>query len=290
MGRGPGIARASSRVTRPLLELDHLGYGFADASPRQAIDDITFAADGGSFVCIVGASGTGKTTLLRCVAGLLRPTSGRVMLRGELVEAVPEDVAFVFQEYGRSLFGWLTVAQNVELPLLRRRLTRADRDERVEKALGEVGLGAERARYPWQLSGGMQQRVAIARAFAYQPSLLLMDEPFGSVDAQTRADLQDLILAVWRRHGATILLVTHDIDESVYLGDRVIVLSGQPGRMEDDIVVDLPARDQIETRRSPRFVEVRADVARRIRRGPQPGASTSDGTSSPPSASPKSTR
>jgi NitT/TauT family transport system ATP-binding protein len=277
-------------VTRPLLELDHVGYRFADSSARQALDDITFAADGGSFVCIVGASGTGKTTLLRCVAGLLRPTAGRVMLRGEPVETVPEDVAFVFQEYGRSLFAWLTVAQNVELPLLRRRLTRADRDERVTTALGEVGLGAERDRYAWQLSGGMQQRVAIARAVAYQPSLLLMDEPFGSVDAQTRADLQDLILAVWRRHGSTILLVTHDIDESVYLGERVIVLSGQPGRTDADIAVDLPGRDQIETRRSPRFVELRADVARRIRRPPQSGASTSDDTSSPPSASPKSTR
>jgi NitT/TauT family transport system ATP-binding protein len=277
-------------VTRPLLELDHVGYRFTDAGARQAVDDITFTAEGGSFVCIVGASGTGKTTLLRCVAGLLRPTSGRVTLRGEPIDTIPEDVAFVFQEYGRSLFAWLTVAQNVELPLLRRRMTKADRDERVETALGEVGLGAERDRYPWQLSGGMQQRVAIARAVAYQPSLMLMDEPFGSVDAQTRADLQDLILAVWRRHGATILLVTHDIDESIYLGERVIVLSGQPGRIDADIAVDLPPRDQIETRRAPRFVELRADVARRIRRPPQSGASTSDGTSSPPSASPKSTR
>jgi NitT/TauT family transport system ATP-binding protein len=277
-------------VSEPLLALDHLGYRFDDSGARQALDGITFAADAGAFVCIVGASGTGKTTLLRCVAGLLRPTSGRVTLRGEPVDAVPEDVAFVFQEYGRSLFGWLTVAQNVELPLRRRRLTRADRDERVETALAEVGLGAERDRYPWQLSGGMQQRVAIARAVAYQPSLLLMDEPFGSVDAQTRADLQDLILDVWRRHRTTILLVTHDIDESVYLGQRVIVLSGQPGRIDADVAVDLPARDQIETRRSPRFVELRAEVARRIRRPAQSGASTSDPTSSPPSASPKSTR
>jgi NitT/TauT family transport system ATP-binding protein len=277
-------------VSKPLLELDHLGYRFAGVGARQALDDITFESDRGAFVCIVGSSGTGKTTLLRCVAGLLRPTSGRVTLRGEPVETVPEDVAFVFQEYGRSLFGWMTVAQNVELPLRRRRLTRADRDERVETALGEVGLGAEGDRYPWQLSGGMQQRLAIARAVAYRPSLLLMDEPFGSVDAQTRADLQDLILGVWRRHGTTILLVTHDIDESVYLGQRVIVLSGQPGRVDADIAVDLQTRDQIETRRSPRFVELRADVARRIRRPAQSGASTSDATSSPPSASPKSTR
>jgi NitT/TauT family transport system ATP-binding protein len=277
-------------VSAPLLEVDGLGYRYPGPGAREALADISFTIAPGEFVCIVGTSGSGKSTLLRCVAGLLRPTAGRIVLRGHPVDGVPDEVALVFQEYGRSLFGWLTAHQNVELPLRRLGLGRAERDERVTAALAEVGLASEHDVHPWQLSGGMQQRVAIARAIAYQPSLLLMDEPFGSVDAQTRADLQDTALDVWRRHATTILFVTHDIDESVYLGGRVLVLDGHPGRLDAEIVVDLPARDQIETRRLPRFVELRSDVARRLRRPAQEGATTSEATSSPPSAMPKSTR
>jgi NitT/TauT family transport system ATP-binding protein len=277
-------------VSAPLLEVDALGYRFAGRGAREALADISFAIAPGEFVCIVGTSGSGKSTLLRCVAGLLRPTTGRIVLRGLPVDGVPDEVALVFQDYGRSLFPWLTARQNVDLPLRRLGLSRADRDERLASALAEVGLAAEHDVYPWQLSGGMQQRVAIARAIAYRPSLLLMDEPFGSVDAQTRADLQDTVLDVWRRHATTILFVTHDIDESVYLGNRVLVLDGQPGRLEAEVEIDLPARDQIETRRLPRFVELRSDVARRLRRAGQDGVATSESTSSPPSAIPKSTR
>jgi NitT/TauT family transport system ATP-binding protein len=214
-------------------------------------------------VCIVGPSGCGKSTLLRCVAGLQNPESGSVWLRGKSVDGVPAELAVVFQDYSRSLLAWKTVAGNVEFPLRGRERNGSRRRERVMRALSSVGLSHVAAKYPWQLSGGMQQRVAIARALAYRPSLLLMDEPFASVDAQTRADLEDLLLQVRAEHDMTILLVTHDIDESVYLSDRVLVLSTSPATVVDNIKVGLPReREQISTRASDAFVHLRSDVAR----------------------------
>jgi NitT/TauT family transport system ATP-binding protein len=184
-----------------------------------------------------------------------------VTLAGNRVTAPPPDMAVVFQEYGRSLFPWMTVRRNVELPLREKGLAKERRAELVDEALGAVGLEDAGARYPWQLSGGMQQRVAIARAIAYEPKVLLMDEPFAAVDAQTRADLEDLIRSVWRRFGVTILFVTHDIDEAVYLGQRVLVLSSSPTVVQDDLRVDLPdQRDQLTTRADPRFTELRGKV------------------------------
>jgi NitT/TauT family transport system ATP-binding protein len=263
-------------MSEPLLEVDHLRYRYpsrpADAAP--AIDDISFAVEQGTFVTIVGPSGSGKTTLLRCIAGLVHPTGSQVRLGGAPVSSVPQELAVVFQDYARSLFPWLTVSENVDLPLRRLQLPAGERRERIMGALAEVGLTESVDLFPWQLSGGMQQRVAIARAVAYRPQILLMDEPFGSVDAQTRADLQDMALDVWRVHRSTVLFVTHDIDEAVYLSDRVIVLSQPPGRVVADIALELPRpRDQIETRASPEFVERRAQIARLIRRpATTPGA------------------
>lgn len=258
-------------MSAPLLEVDglHFRYG-GDASPTTAaLDEVTFAVGQGEFVCIVGPSGSGKTTLLRCVAGLQIPTRGEVRLAGQVVRDVPEELAIVFQDYGRSLFPWMRVRENVDMPLRHMRLSAIERRERIESALAEVGLADAMDRYPWELSGGMQQRVAIARAVAYQPEILLMDEPFASVDAQTRADLQDMVIEVSRTHGSTVLFVTHDIDESVYLSGRVIVLSQAPARVAADIPIDLPRpRDQIDTRASAAFVEQRAEVARLIRRPP----------------------
>jgi NitT/TauT family transport system ATP-binding protein len=176
---------------------------------------------------------------------------------------VPDDLAVVFQDYSRSLFPWLSVRGNVEFPLRTRVSGRGARRTRAMEALEWVGLADAAGKYPWQLSGGMQQRVSIARALASQPSLLLMDEPFASVDAQTRAELEDLLLRVRNEHGSTVLLVTHDIDESVYLGDRVLVLSKSPATIVADLKVDLPARrDQITTRGSSTFVELRTEIAR----------------------------
>jgi NitT/TauT family transport system ATP-binding protein len=231
----------------------------------EALASIDFTVDPGQFVCVVGPSGCGKTTLLRCLAGLLRPTSGIVSVNGRAVDGPPEGLAIVFQEYGRSLFPWLRVAENVELPLKSKGVARIQRRDLVREALGAVGLTDAQSAWPWQLSGGMQQRVAIARALAFQPSVLLMDEPFAAVDAQTRADLEDLVRSVWQRFGITMLFVTHDIDESVYLGQRVIILSSAPTTVIEDLPIDLPPeRDQLETRSDPRFVELRTHVYSRV--------------------------
>jgi len=175
-------------------------------------------------------------------------------------------MALVFQEYGRSLYPWLTVRGNVELPLKHKKLTRTERDGLIDDALVAVGLDHAAKSYPWQLSGGMQQRVAIARAVAYQPEVLIMDEPFAAVDAQTRADLEDLVRTLHRERGMSILFVTHDIDESVYLSDRIVVLTHAPTVVKEVVRVELPSpRDQIATKELPEFATQRAYVYRLIK-------------------------
>jgi NitT/TauT family transport system ATP-binding protein len=236
----------------------------------EALRDITFSVRAGEFVSVVGPSGAGKTTLLRLLGGLIAPTSGTVSVGGKAVAGPPDDLAIVFQDYGRSLFPWLRVAANVELPLKAKRLPAAQRRQLVGESLAAVGLADAATAYPWQLSGGMQQRVAIARAIAFQPRVLLMDEPFAAVDAQTRAELEDLVRSVWQRFGMTLVFVTHDIDESVYLGDRVIVLSSAPTTVMEDLTVDLPVeRDQLSTRSDPRFVELRGHVYANVQKAKQ---------------------
>lgn len=255
-------------MTSVLLNVSSLHHAYGPGN--VAIDDVTFTVEEGEFVSIVGPSGCGKTTLMKSIAGLLPFTAGSVTLAGTPVDGVPSDLAMVFQDYSRSLFPWLTVEKNVELPLKYAGVGRAERQERVEESLRDVGLEGKGSRYPWQLSGGMQQRTAIARALAYRPKMLLMDEPFASVDAQTRADLEDLVMNVHRTHDMTILFVTHDIDEAVYLGDKVLVLSKSPSMVVDRIAVDLPAeRDQVLTKKLTEFVELRTRVAGLIRRKTQ---------------------
>jgi NitT/TauT family transport system ATP-binding protein len=233
----------------------------------EAVRDLTFTVDQGEMVTIVGPSGSGKTTLLKIMSGLLEPTAGEVLIEGKKVAGPPPGMAVVFQEYGRSLFPWMTVRQNVELPLKQKKLPNARRKELVDESLAAVGLEETHTAYPWQLSGGMQQRVAIARAVAYEPQVLLMDEPFAAVDAQTRADLEDLIRDIWHKFKVTTLFVTHDIDEAVYLGQRVLILSSSPTVVREDLAIDLPdERDQLNTRSSPRFAELRARVYSQIHR------------------------
>ncbi|NUT99404.1 MAG: ABC transporter ATP-binding protein [Saccharothrix sp.] len=251
-----------------MLSVAELGHTYqAKDGAHTAIDDLTFTVGAGELVCVVGPSGCGKSTLLRTISGLIRPSRGEISLHGDEVRGVPDDLAVVFQDYSRSLFPWLSVQKNVEFPL-KRSLGRAERRARAAEALEWVGLSGALRKYPWQLSGGMQQRVAIARALAYRPALLLMDEPFASVDAQTRFELEDLLLKVKSEHDTTVLVVTHDIDESVYLGDRILVLSSSPASVVADLKVDLPAvRDQITTRESEAFVALRAEVARLLNVG-----------------------
>jgi NitT/TauT family transport system ATP-binding protein len=250
-----------------MLKVTHLRkvYGSGETA-TEAIGDLSFEVAKGEFVCIVGPSGAGKTTLLKTISGLMAPTSGEVELAGEPVQGPPERMALVFQDYSRSLYPWMRVGENVAFPLRRKKLSKEERRRAVERAVESVGLGGSIDKYPWELSGGMQQRVAIARGLAYQPEVLLMDEPFASVDAQTRADLEDLVLRVRHDFGVTVLFVTHDIDESVYMGDRVVILTPRPARVHEVLDVDLPRpRHQVETKELPRFAHLRAHVYRAIK-------------------------
>ena len=259
--------RAATPSSRPVLEIRDVAKSYGSGSKvTHALRSISFSIAERELVCVVGPSGCGKTTLLKCIAGLLRPTRGEVLLHGEPVTAPPEEMAVVFQEYNRSLMPWSTVRNNVLLPLRHKKLAREERTRLVEEALAAVGLTRFIDHYPWQLSGGMQQRVAIARALAYQPSILLMDEPFASVDAQTRGDLEDLVLRVRDEFGITILFVTHDIDESVYLSDRIVVLTHAPTVVKEVVGVELPSpRDQIATKELSEFASQRAYVYRLIK-------------------------
>jgi NitT/TauT family transport system ATP-binding protein len=250
-----------------MLVVDHLAKTYGDPADGgvTAIRDITFDVREREFVCVVGPSGGGKTTLLRCLSGLHSVSSGSITLHGREVTEPPPEMAAVFQDYSRSLMPWYSVSKNIELPL---RNTISDKDERAERvawSLGEVGLAGRGDRYPWELSGGMQQRVAIARAIAYQPQVLIMDEPFASVDAQTRSGLEDLMLSIREDVGTAVLLVTHDIDEAVYLSDRVVVLSSSPATVMDVVEIDLPAqRDQLTTKSLPAFAEHRRHILKLI--------------------------
>lgn len=260
----------ASSKGREILRVDNLRKQYGEGPDAfVAIEDVTFSVSEGEFLTIVGPSGCGKTTMLKCLAGLLPVTGGTVTFEGQKVEGVPGGLGFVFQEYGRSLFPWLTVRKNVAFPLRSSKKDGGDagstNDARVDKALEEVGLSSFADSFPWQLSGGMQQRVAIARALAYEPTLLIMDEPFGSVDAYTRAELEDLMLRVVSVNDVTVLLVTHDIDESVYLGDRILALSPSPARVVEAFDAYIPGEpDQVKTRALPEFVEIRGKVASTI--------------------------
>ena len=254
-------------MTTPLIDVDGLQkvYGHGDRA-FEALADITVSIGDGEFFTVVGPSGAGKTTLLRCLAGLLEPTAGTVSFRGRPIEGVPREFALVLQDYSRSLLPWFSVEKNVALPLRAHKVAKPEIHDRVQRALREVGLSDAARKSPTELSGGMQQRVAIARAIAYRPEVLIMDEPFASVDAQTRADLEDLVLSLRAELGMTVLFVTHDIDEAVYLSDRVAVVSRSPSRITHVLDIDLPAeRDQIATKQLPRFATLRAEVFAEIR-------------------------
>lgn len=255
-------ASAATLTARPAeyLQLSGIRKTFgADDSVTVALGGIDLGVREGEFLAIVGPSGCGKSTLLQIAAGLAQPTAGEVSFRGSRVESPPEGIVYLFQQYGRSLFPWRTALENVAFAIEHRPgITKALCKQKSRAYLERVGLGEFADRYTWQLSGGMQQRVVIARALAAEPRVLLMDEPFGSVDALTRMELHALILDLWTRHRFTAVLVTHDVDEAVFLADRIAVLSKRPSRIAQVLDTQLPRpRDSIATRESARFMELR---------------------------------
>ena len=244
-----------------MLEVRELKKVFYPLSgpPVVALGNLSFRVDAGQFVSIVGPSGCGKSTLLQVIAGLTRPTTGQVLLHGREVTGPPEGLILLFQEYNKSLLAWRSVLKNVRFGLeTRSRMTRSRMEAEARRYIELVGLKGFENHYPWELSGGMQQRVAIARALVRQPEVLLMDEPFGSLDALTRIELEDALLALWDSLRATILFVTHDIEEAVYLSDYVSVLSSRPSQVIEEIEVKLERpRHQLTSREDPRFIQAR---------------------------------
>jgi NitT/TauT family transport system ATP-binding protein len=264
------LVQAMDRVPsadEQVLQLSGIAVAYGSGNARkEVISGLDLAVRRGEFLCVVGPSGVGKSTVIRCVSGLLRPTSGTVSLLGRVVDQPPRDLALVSQDYSRSLMPWLKVTDNCRLPLRGKGVPRQEQLDRVREALQAVGLSGVGRSYPWQLSGGMQQRVSIARALAYRPQVLVMDEPFASVDAQIRADLEDLVLRLQRESGITILLVTHDIDEAAYLADRVVVLGGTPASIVSEVHVGLGrTRDQLSTKSSPDYIRYRNEILVSVR-------------------------
>jgi NitT/TauT family transport system ATP-binding protein len=245
----------------PVLRVRGLHKSFAAAGGTTvALNGVDLDIEAGSFVSIVGPSGCGKSTLLQTMAGLASPTSGDIFYNDRRVEAPPPGVLYVFQQYTRSLFPWKTVERNVAFGLENKgTLSRAEIAARTRELIGLMKLDGFERHYPWQLSGGMQQRVAIARALACRPAVLLMDEPFSAVDALTRAGLQELVRSLWRELNLTVVFVTHDVDEGVYLSTRVVALTRAPGTIAIDLPIELPSpRDQIATRALPAYLDYRA--------------------------------
>jgi NitT/TauT family transport system ATP-binding protein len=254
-----GAREKSQRMSHtsgdPALTVSALDY---TAGSLQILSNISLNVREKEFVCIVGASGCGKTTLLRLMAGLLTPTQGQVLYKGQPVTGPQPELAVVFQDYGRALLPWRTVAGNVELALEARRIPKAQRPEIIRDMLGRVGLAERADAYPIQLSGGMQQRLQIARCMAQAPQVLLMDEPFGALDAMTRQSLQDEVTRLCVDAGITAVFITHDLEEAIYLGDRVISMNKHPGRLSETLDIDLERpRDQLSTREDARFLEYR---------------------------------
>lgn len=233
---------------------------------HRVLEDVSFDVRKGEVLSILGPSGTGKTTLLRALSGLVKTAAGSELLyHGSPLPGPPEGVVLVFQDYTSSLLPWRTVERNVALGI-EGRVAKAERRERIYSALELVGLADRAKAYPNELSGGMQQRVQLARALAVRPQVLLMDEPFGSLDAMTKAQLQDELQTLQSVTGATVVFVTHDIEEAIYLSDRLVVLTGTPGRLHGTYTVNLPRpRSQLETREDANFLSLRHKVFHAIR-------------------------
>jgi NitT/TauT family transport system ATP-binding protein len=249
----PAAAAPQLRIQDVRLE-----YEVRGGKSVLAIDNISIDVPKNEFAVIVGPSGCGKSSLLYLVAGLTQPSGGEILLDDREIMGPGRDRGMVFQSY--TLFPWLTVRENVEFGLKRRNVPAAEREKIVNRYLNEVGLAAFHESYPKQLSGGMMQRVAIARALANDPEILLMDEPFGALDSQTRTLMQQLLLKVWERDHKTVLFVTHDIDEAILLGDRVYVMTSRPGRLKEEILVPIPRPRSVGMVMDPKFIELKRKI------------------------------
>jgi NitT/TauT family transport system ATP-binding protein len=237
--------------------------GVRGGTPTRALEPSTLAVGDNDFVTILGPSGCGKSTLLRIVAGLDQPTTGRIMLDGKPISAPGPDRGMVFQSY--TLFPWLTVADNIAFGLREKGVPAAERGDVVRAWLTRIGLEGFAHHYPHQLSGGMKQRTAIARALANDPAILLLDEPFGALDNQTRGLMQELLLGIWERERKTVLFVTHDIEEAIFLGSRVVVMTARPGRFKADVTIELPHPRHYTIKTSPEFSGLKARLTEEIR-------------------------
>jgi ABC-type nitrate/sulfonate/bicarbonate transport system ATPase subunit len=247
-------------MTRPILTVRGVERRFDKTLALQATDLDVAEND---FITILGPSGCGKSTLLRIVAGLDHQTAGEVMLEGQHIDGPGADRGMVFQSY--TLFPWLTVLDNVCFGLAERKMPRSQQLEVAKAFLDKVGLRGFESHFPKQLSGGMQQRVAIARALANGPRMLLMDEPFGALDHQTRELMQELLLGIWEAERKTVLFVTHDIDEAVFMGNRVVVMSARPGRIKLDRQVDIPHPRHYSVKTTRGFAELKAELTEQVR-------------------------
>jgi NitT/TauT family transport system ATP-binding protein len=253
-----GSASPRPETLEPIVQFDHVGFDYASLA---VLSDVNFAIPAGSISCVIGPSGCGKTTVLRLVGGFLKATSGSVLVSGQPRTHPTRDVAVVFQDYSRALLPWRDVYGNVSLALEAANVPRADRKERIESMLQLVGLKDHVRKFPSQLSGGMQQRLQIARCLAQDPKILLMDEPFGALDAMTRGGLQDELLRIQEERRVTVLFVTHDLEEALYLGNQVVALSANPGRVSRLVDVPLPfPRSQLTTREHPEFLRLRREL------------------------------
>ena len=249
-------------MTDAVLQFDRVSITLGG---RLILSPTDLSIGRGEFVCVIGPSGCGKTTLLRAAAGFVAPSSGRVQRQGKTITSPSREVAFVFQDYGRALLPWRSVQANVSLALEAAKVSAADRPGRIARVLKTVGLSAHADKFPAQLSGGMQQRVQIARCLAQQPDVMLMDEPFGALDAMTRETLQDELARLVREEGLTVMFVTHDLEEALYLGDRVIALRSNPTPEQPSLaaLIDVPLpqpRDQLGTKEHPEFLRLRREL------------------------------
>lgn len=253
-----------SALDKPKLEVYNLCKNFKNQGKQLTVlQNINLKLYESEFVCVVGASGCGKSTLLNIIAGLSQPSSGEVRVDNEVVLGPGPDRGMVFQSY--TLYPWLTVAQNIGFGSKLRRLTSSERKQRIAYFLEVVGLTRFAKAYPNQLSGGMKQRVAIARALANEPEVLLMDEPFGALDAQTKEQMQQFLLELWKQTNTTIWMITHDVEEAVFLSQRIYVMSANPGQIKEEIAIALPEHRDVEIKVAPEFIDIKRRVMHSLR-------------------------